>query len=697
MRFRPVRDFIRSMLTRRSFVTALALVVFVSLSSGARAAATDEELTNVVTIVDPAAHAQDLVALPGLARLIAGPLKNAVSIADMKAGLTATAPFWPRELAIAMPTSSFAHVGRFGRLFALSALCKGAVGAGARGRKELQALQKDVLAELKTARLPALVVSATFGDPVSAQAVVTAVADLMRESAAGSGVRVVKEGGAVGVRIRWGAVSSPTETKASLIEFGWLSGPRDPQAKALGAAVARLETEFWIAAETTRVVLTLGPRRGGKIASASAPPVPLAAGQLLATGRMEIAPWRAIVADWRALVAKWAATAAAARMRSDDNTDLLGELPRMARALERVGQRWESWLWTDRGVHLLSRQPGAPASALPASEPGPSLRPAAAVAVDVDTRDNVGDRLSDVFSRIEERLARGSLSESLRSDAQPGQPGKAERAEVAFYAAFAKFRELVHEKGPSLFAGGSAFVVGPGTRIGRLEVRDTPNAPARTYKNVAVPEFAWIGRASDPKAAQTFFADVWKEFGAAVSVVWTGTSASPPQLTDAPAPLPGASARWFDTSWIDTMVGGRMTSDGGFKPQLAVQGDVIVLSTSPGLIRQILSLGAPPAKGRLALPRTQAPLVAWSRYPWAPLVAQLRTGFAASETAAGRSFNFGTPKDPMTPKDLMDVGAAVCEVVDGLTIATVEQGGVATTTLDAPAAPGLYKPSKPTR
>jgi hypothetical protein len=690
------------MLTRTSFAAVVALVVSVSVSAGARAAAVDEELTNVVTIVDPYAHAQDLVALPGLSRLIEGPLKKSVAIADVKAGLAATAPFWPRELAIAMPTSGFARVGGFGRLFALSALSKGAIGAGARGRKELQALQKDILAELKSARLPALVVSATFGDPVSAQAVATAIGDLMRESAAGSGAKVVKDGGAVGLHLRWGAVSSPPETKASLIDLGWLSGPRDPQAKALGAAVARLETETWVAAEGTRVVLTLGPRRGGKIASASAPPVPLAAGQLLATGRMEIGPWRAIVADWRALVEKWAGTAAAARMRSDDDTDLLGELPRMARALERVGQRWESWLWVDRGVHLLSRQPGAPASAPLASEPVASLLPAAAVAVDVDTRDNVGDRLSDLFSRIEERLARSSLSESVRSDARPGkpgQPGKAERAEVAFYAAFAKLRELIHEKGPSLFAGGSAFVVGPGARIGRLEVRDAPNAPARTYKNVAVPEFAWIGRASDPRAAVTFFADVWKEFGAGINLVWNpATRVSPPQLTDAPAPLPGASARWLDTSWIDALVGGRMSSDDGFKPQLAVQGDVIVLSTSPGLIRQILSLGGgAPAKGRLALPRTQAPLVAWSRYPCAPLVAQLRTAFAASETAAGRTFNFGTPKDPTTPKDLMDVGAAVCTVVDGLTITTVEQGGVATTTLDAPAAPGLYKASKPTR
>jgi hypothetical protein len=99
----------------------------------------------------------------------------------------------------------------------------------------------------------------------------------------------------------------------------------------------------------------------------------------------------------------------------------------------------------------------------------------------------------------------------------------------------------------------------------------------------------------------------------------------------------------------------------------------------------------------LALPRTAAPLVAWSRYPCAPLVAQLRSGFVASETVAGRTLNLGSPKDPTTPRAVMDVVAVVCEVVDGLTVTTVEQGGVSTTTYDAAAAPGLYKATKPAR
>src|SRR5262245_2892186 len=123
MRFGSVRDFIRLMLTRPSFV-AIALLVSLSATSNARAA-TDEELTNVVTIVDPLTHAQDLIRLPGLSRLLEGTLKNSVSLADMKAGMTATGPFWPRQLAIAMPNSGFARLGGFGRLFVLGALCKG--------------------------------------------------------------------------------------------------------------------------------------------------------------------------------------------------------------------------------------------------------------------------------------------------------------------------------------------------------------------------------------------------------------------------------------------------------------------------------------------------------------------------------------------------------------------------------------------
>src|SRR4029077_8935083 len=99
--------------------------------------------------------------------------------------------------------------------------------------------------------------------------------------------------------------------------------------------------------------------------------------------------------------------------RAEDETDLLGELPRLARALQRVGQRWETWLWVDRGVHLLSREPGAPASVPLSSEPVAALLPAGAVSVDIDSRDNVGERLSPVVFPIEERPAGGPVFAEL--------------------------------------------------------------------------------------------------------------------------------------------------------------------------------------------------------------------------------------------------------------------------------------------
>jgi hypothetical protein len=445
-----------------------------------------------------------------------------------------------------------------------------------------------------------------------------------------------------------------------------------------------------VAVDGTRVLVTVGPRYRGAVPPVPPPPARVPAGTLLAAGRMEIAPLRAIVADWRAQWAKWQTTAAAAQTRADDDTDLLGDLPRIARALARLGERWEGWLWLDRGVHGLYRETGAPAIAPLGSEPIAALLPADSVAVDVDTRENLGERLSDAFSRIEDRLARRSLAETVRGE----ESGPAERAEAAYYKNFAKLRALVHDTGPSLFAGGSALVVGAGGRIGRLEIRDRPGASPRLVKNVAVPELAWVGRASDPKAALTFVSDVWAAFGGAAASALSGRAPVPQAgtLTDAPAPGPGVSARWFDTSWFDALAGQQVSADGGFKPQVAVRGDMFVLSTSPALAQRILALGAgAPANGRLALPQSKAPLIAWARYPCAPLVGQLRAALSALETVSARALNFGTAASPMTTRELGELGAGVCQFVDGATLTTVDEGTVRSTTFDLPAAAGLYR------
>jgi hypothetical protein len=168
-------------------------------------------------------------------------------------------------------------------------------------------------------------------------------------------------------------------------------------------------------------------------------------------------------------------------------------------------------------------------------------------------------------------------------------------------------------------------------------------------------------------------------------------------LADAPPPLAGASARWLDTSWFDAAVGQQLTADSGFKPQVAVHGNTIVLSTSPALTQRILSLGAgapAPAKGRMALPASKAPLVAWGRYPCAPLAAQFRSALAAAGAISERALNFGTKTSPTTTKDLGDYASLACEVVDGATLTTTQDAGGTSTSVEIPAAAALYRRGK---
>lgn len=669
----------------------IAAFLFTSLPFAARA---DGDLVNAFSITQPLAHAQDLLRLPALARLLdratGKSASSGPSLADMQMGLAATAPMWPRELAFGMSSAGYAQVGGLARTFMLASLCKGAVDAGTRGKKELPPLQKALAAELKALRLPPLVVTATFADAAGAKQVAASILEALRPSLAEANVKIVSAGDASGVKLRLGTFFPGPQMKSMVQAFEWVSGPRDPQAKTLGAALAAVEAEAWIAVEGTKVVITVGPRQPGKAPIVPAPPQRLAPGTLLASASTEIKPLRAIVGDLRALWAKWENSAAAAQTRKDDDTDMLGDLPRLARELERWGDRREGWAWVDRGLHALYREVGAPPSTPLASEPIAALLPADAIAVDVDARENLGDRLSSSFERVEDRLARKSLAETVNGV----EAGKAEKTEVAYYKNFAKLRELIHDKGPHVFAGGSALVIGPGARIGRLEVRDRPGAPPRTSKNVPVPEIALIGRAPDGKAALAFVADAWAALGvAAASALGGRTSTTAATMTDAPAPVAGASARSLDTSWFDTAVGGQLTADGGFKPHVAVQGNTLVLSTSPALTQRILALGAA-AKGRMALPASKAPLIAWARYPCAPLAAQVRAALAASDAISAGALNFGTKASPTTTKDIGDIVSLVCEVVESGTLVTTQETGFTTTTVDIAAAAALYRPGK---
>jgi hypothetical protein len=192
-----------------------------------------------------------------------------------------------------------------------------------------------------------------------------------------------------------------------------------------------------------------------------------------------------------------------------------------------------------------------------------------------------------------------------------------------------------------------------------------------------VPELAWFGRARDPEAAIRHASQVWSALGSAAA---SGFASPAPEavLSAAPAPVPGAKAFWLDTGWLEAMTKTTISADGDFKPSIALQGDVFVLSTSPKLGRSILST----TTKRLMPPQPAKPLVAWSSYPCLPIARAVAEGARAIDKLSGTTSFYEQFQANVSP---------VCDLVEGLSSTTEQDGDRLISRFRLPAKPGLYQ------
>ena len=638
----------------------------------------------------PLMHARALVQLPGLPRLFRAPFEPLLTgfprPEQARAFLQQTAPFWPEQLVVDLPRSAFASVDSMVRTFMLGALVEGARQGGVSARKDLSVLRAALASQLRKVQLPGLRVSARFSDATTGLAV-WRMLDELTGALAAQGLKVSRTRESVTLRFRLGQLLDAKDLTAMVVDMGWAAGKRDSQTKAITTAIRGIEVQASMVLTGAAIEVTLGPHTGapGDAEGMPAAPVAIAGDQLVATARWDLAPLRTMVTGWRELWAKWEGTAAGKRTRADDDQDLLGDIAQLSRALDTAGDGGEAWLWVDRGVHAIMREHGtAPLTPL-GSDPIGALLPADLVALDLGAGRNLGQLLSNGLDRVENRLAYRSLRQP---GDDPGRPSEAEQKESAFYKTFAELRQLIHMRGHTFFSGASAVVMGPGTHIGRADLRLNGRPPA-VLKDIAVPEVAVFGRAQDSQAALGFVADAWTAVGKAIAGRLGGADVAP-RLTEAPPLIAGATVRWLDSAWLEQTTGETVTFDGGFKPHVALLNDILVLSTSPGLTQKILSLRSATASGRRALPSTQAPLVGWTRIPCAPFARQTGDGLAAIEKMFG-ALNFGTAAQPRSPTTIGQLFNLACGVVADVTELGTQQGGEKTTRYDATAAPGLYR------
>src|SRR5262249_7791674 len=146
-----------------------------------------------------------------------------------------------------------------------------------------------------------------------------------------------------------------------------------------------------------------------------------------------------------------------------------------------------------------------------------------------------------------DRMAMRSLGEIVRGV----DDGDSQKRETAYYKHGAALRELVHRRGPTLFDGGSAFIMGGGGRLVRVKLREA-GKPERTVKDLPTGEFAVGGSSRDVARALGFGGGAWSALAPrVVGGMGLRVQPAPAALAPAPALLAGTSAYWLDMGWLE--------------------------------------------------------------------------------------------------------------------------------------------------
>jgi hypothetical protein len=125
---------------------------------------------------------------------------------------------------------------------------------------DFQRLQKQLLAELKSVRLPRLVVWGEFREAETAAQVLELVRPSVEALVREGNSQLDEQDGGLGVRGRLGDVIDPGSAKAMLVEIGAVADFDDPMTGALAEALGGIQLEVWLERIDSGLRLATGPR-----------------------------------------------------------------------------------------------------------------------------------------------------------------------------------------------------------------------------------------------------------------------------------------------------------------------------------------------------------------------------------------------------------------------------------------------------
>ena len=564
-------------------------------------------------VLEKGAFAEFAKSLPGGA---------SINLATAREWVDEKKNFIPSRIAIGAPDASLRSIGKLVRFGFFTGYANAADAIEKDSETELARFQKEAVAALAAAEIPTITIWAEMRRGAEAAVALNILRLALGGLASQTGGTPKTDGAAFGIEFE---ISNflPAEIASTVaVEFGLAKDAEDANAVAFGKALSSKIVRIWAEKVDSAIRLSIGAKPDAKAAGLSAKALaPLYGGT---PAPLTWATWdlRTLRAELEPLSEEWERrkdTKLGARLREIDTEDMISTFELFALQVENAGttghlraHRQEST------VHAEMTAVGVkPGEALTGS---PIVRaiPAHAQSFALSGTSSLADQLAGSLLQVEDRLGTQSFRATLGDD--PSEEERWDKIVTNYYRDFGKFRRLVFDRAPQVFSAPSGWLVDfrGMIREARFTISKGGQKATSSLEKIPVPEVALFTRVQSTKEAKILLGKLWTEFGTGLLRSFEDSTTTVDVAFDdsfeeafggAPESSGPKDAFGFSTAPLHAALG-----KNGYSVELETDSrlhgffldDVLVLSSSPRLSRQIVTSWNSGAEKRRQLPKSTA-------------------------------------------------------------------------------------------